>query len=52
MRPVKAVRRDERFLSVAHIDKLYLNLSEFCLKKHAHRDFNRPKCGCLNLSDT
>jgi len=34
LRPVKAVRRDERFLSLAQINKL---------KKREHRAFNWPK---------
>jgi len=40
LRPVKAVPRDERFLS----------LRPFCLN-HAHRAFNWPKYTCINLSD-
>jgi len=42
LRPVKAVRRDERFLSLAQINKL---------KKREHRAFNWPKFACINLSN-
>jgi len=40
MRPVKAVRRDEGFLSLTQIDKLHHELKRIFLWKHAHRAFN------------
>jgi len=38
LRPIKAMRRDERFLSLA--------LEWILLEKHAHRDFNWSKYAC------
>jgi len=43
LRPIKAMRCDERFLSLA----LELILPE----KHAHHAFNWPKYACINFSD-
>jgi len=43
LRPIEAVRRDQRFLSLAH--KCIL------LEKHVYRAFNWPKYACINLSD-
>jgi len=39
LRLVKAVRRDERFLSLTHADKFYHELKSVLFNKHAHRDF-------------
>jgi len=46
----KHVRRDERFLSLAQIDKLYHELKWNVLIKRAHWDFYWPKYACLNLT--
>jgi len=43
LRPVKAVRRDERFLLLA--------LKLILLEKHAQSTFNWPKNTCINLFD-
>ena len=43
LRPVKAVRRDDRFLSLA--------LKWILLEKHAYRAFHWPRYACINLSD-
>ena len=42
LRPVKAVHRDERVLSLAEVDKIY-EVKQILLKKHAHRAFCWPK---------
>jgi len=44
MRPVKAVCRDERFRSLAQIDKLYQELKWIL---HSLRAFNWPKYACI-----
>jgi len=43
LRPIKAMRRDERFLSLA--------FEWILLETHAHRAFNWPKYACTNLTD-
>jgi len=43
LRPIKASRRDERFLSLA--------LKLILLEKHAHRAFNWSKYACIKFSD-
>jgi len=47
----KHVCRDERFLSLAQIDKLYHELKWNMLIKRAHWAFNWPKYACINLAD-
>jgi len=51
LKPVKAMGRDERFLSLAQINKLYHELKRILLEKHKHRVFNWPKYACINLSN-
>jgi len=43
LRPIKAMRRSERFLSLA--------VKRILLEKHAHRAYNWPEYACINLSD-
>jgi len=40
LRPIKAMRRDERFFHQCLIKWILL-------EKHAHRAFNWPKCACI-----
>ena len=47
----KHVRRDERFLLLARIDKLYHELKWNMLMKGAHWAFYWPKYACINLAD-
>jgi len=47
----KHVRRDERFLSLAHIDKVYHEPKWNMYIKRAHSAFYGPKYACINLVD-
>ena len=43
--------RDERFLSLAQIDKLYHELKSNMLVNRAQWAFYGPKYACINLAD-
>ena len=45
------MRRDERFLSLAQIDKFYYERKRNMLLKRAHWAFYWPKEACINLAD-
>jgi len=47
----KHMRRDERFLSLAQIDKLHHEHKWNSLIKRAHWAFYWPKYACINLAD-
>jgi len=47
----KHVRRDERFLSLAQIDKIYHELRRNMLIKRARWAFYWSKYACINLAD-